>query len=342
MIRRSAALRTIAATPLFFCVLIACRLASAYSGISLVQGGTLTLNSAASISLVQGGTLLLNNAASSSLYQLNTNGNFVNALPTAAPPLPQLEYIATDRTGHPVNGIPDTYQPKYNEGYGLGYATGYDSGLITGKQRGTDVGTANGRNDGYNTGFGESYQPAFDLAYNTQLPIGKEAGWNQGNAIGFAEGYDWAPTFFGSTSLSGNLTIGGGNWGSSSGVMMTFGNYGFNSNFRSMSPDEVPAFYYKLGLDDGNTKGASDGSADGYKITYPDAYAARIRLVTRTARLREPCRDPPKVRARAFLLVGTRGMAGFRQRLPGWDSVVFVRSLVIVQRGQPRLGIQRT
>jgi hypothetical protein len=254
MIGRSALLRSVA--PLLFSVLLAGRQAPAYSGAVLLQSGTLA---------IQG------NSTWALSYEANTSGNLIGIVPTITPPPPQVEIIQTDRTGHPVNGIQDTYQPKYHEGYDVGYATGYDSGLATGKQRGIDEGTAIGQSDGYNKGFGETYQLAFDLAYNTQLPIGKAAGWNQGHIDGFAEGYDWAPTFFGSGSVdwrnnsSSGISI-------SSGVVAFSGGYG--TNFRIMSPDEVPAFYYKLGLDDGNTKGVSNGSTDGYKLTYADAYAA--------------------------------------------------------------------
>jgi hypothetical protein len=252
---RSAALRSVA--PLLLSVLIAGRQAPAYSGATLLQSGTLTLQSSSVWTLS---------------YDANTGGNLAGIVPTIAP-APQVEIIQMDRTGHPLNGIPNTYQPKYDEGYDVGYATGYDSGLVTGKQRGINEGTATGQSDGYNKGFGETYQPAFDLAYNTQLPIGKAAGWNQGNVDGFAEGYDWAPTFFGSVSVS-NSNSNSGIWGSFSGIMLNSGGYGINSNVRIMTPDEVPAFYYQLGLDDGNTKGVSEGSAAGYKLTYADAYAA--------------------------------------------------------------------
>jgi hypothetical protein len=283
MIRRSATLRSIAIAPLLFCVLIACRQAAAYTGGTYLQAGTLTLSSNSvlvssyqpvtignSVNLSANGILNTNG----NVINLNTNANPVSVFPTPAPPPPQLEIIALDKTGHPLNGIPDTYQPKYDEGYKVGYAGGYDSGFVSGKQRGTDEGTTNGQSDGYNKGFGESYQPAFDLAYNTQLPIGEAAGWNQGQVNGFAKGYDWAPTIMGSVTVSNGNHYGGGVWGSVLDVTMYSDNYGGNSNRRYLLPEEVPAFYYKLGLDDGNTIGVSEGSAAGYKVTYPDAYAA--------------------------------------------------------------------
>ena len=45
-------------------------------------------------------------------------------------------------------------------------------------------------------------------------------------------------------------------------------------NTHFVSTEDVPAFYYKLGVDDGKINGVSAGSADGYKVTYPEAYAA--------------------------------------------------------------------
>src|SRR5262245_32567350 len=46
------------------------------------------------------------------------------------PQPPKMEYIALDRSGHPVNGIPDNYQPNYKTGYDNGYVVGYDAGLL--------------------------------------------------------------------------------------------------------------------------------------------------------------------------------------------------------------------
>lgn len=242
---------------------MACRLTTAYSG-----GSTLQI----------GNVLYLSSSNVTGFDQLSTNGNLSINLPTISLPQAQVEIIKTDHTGHPVDGIPGTYKPKYDEGYKVGYDTGYDSGFTTGKQRGIDAGTATGRSDGYDKGYAETYQPAFDSAYNAQLPIGEAAGWNQGQINGFTQGYNWAPTVYGYGSVtisSGNY--GGGVWGSSGTVMMNIGG-GVISDLHMMSPDEVPAFYYKLGLDDGNTKGVSEGSIEGYKVTYADAYAAAFTI----------------------------------------------------------------
>lgn len=242
---------------LFFCALMACRPAAAYWDDRPALAWNIAVPSSAD---------------SFPVYQLGTIGYLtIGAPPVAAPP-PQVEIITTDRTGHPVNGIPGIYQPKYDEGHKVGYDTGYESGFLSGKQRGTEEGTANGRSDGYNKGYGETYQPAFDAAYNTLLPVGEKAGWNQGQINGFAEGYNWAPILAGSVSVS-NHNYGSGTFGSLSISSIMYGDLGLHS-YVSLSPDEVPAFYYKLGLDDGTAKGTSDGSADGYKVTYADAYAA--------------------------------------------------------------------
>ena len=168
-----------------FCVAAICRQTAAYSGGNALQAAVLYVSN--------NQVVLQSHPLSTSVgwVDLNTNGNgnLDSVLSAAAPPPPQLEFIETDRTGHPVDGIPGTYQPKYDEGYKVGYTTGYDSGFVTGKQRGTDEGSSNGRNDGYNKGFGETYQPAYDSAYTAQLPIGQAAGWYQGNTDGVAEGY---------------------------------------------------------------------------------------------------------------------------------------------------------
>jgi PEP-CTERM motif len=256
MFRRSAALQSVAA--LFLGVLIVGRLTAAYPGDDQI----LVANN-----------VYLSYSATYPVYQLDSGVHLVNVFSTPAPLVPQLEIIAMDRTGRPLNGIPDIYQPNYKEGHDIGYASGYGSGFATGQQRGTSEGTTNGRNDGYDKGWGETYQPAFDSAYDAHLPVGKVAGWNQGHVDGFADGYDYAPILAGSLTVTNNNRYGGGNWGSGAGIM-AFSGSEFNSGFRYLSPDEVPAFYYKLGLDDGKKEGESTGSTDGYKVTYSGAYAA--------------------------------------------------------------------
>jgi PEP-CTERM motif-containing protein len=204
------------------------------------------------------------------------------SIPAAAPPAgTQIEvFLSGSQAGHPVNGVPGTYQPNYDNGYGTGYSTAYPTGLVKGKQRGQSEGTATGKSDGYSAGWDESYQPAFDTAYANNLPYGQEAGWKQGIMNGFAKGYDWAEAFAedhvtwnhnpndsygsaGSVFISAN---GPGGWGGTLNLTQT------------VSVSDVSGFYFKLGYGDGNTAGLAAGDTDGYSETYPIAYAAAYPL----------------------------------------------------------------
>jgi hypothetical protein len=207
--------------------------------------------------------------------QLLGNYAYVGS-PEMVPEPPKMEYITLDRSGHPVNGIPDTYQPNYKTGYDNGYVAGYDAGLLSGKQQGTAVGTATGMSDGYDKGWGDAYQPAYDLAYSIQLPIGQTAGWNHGVLDGRVEGYDYAVTIAGVVISNGNG--GGGNYGgggsASFGSLTMTMNNGWFGDIRAVAPDKLQNFYYELGFDEGNDAGSAEGSTDGYNMTYPAAYDA--------------------------------------------------------------------
>jgi hypothetical protein len=205
------------------------------------------------------------------ILQNGTIDNSVNVASTVTSASPSLEYIAVDGTGHPLKGIPETFQPKYDEGFQAGYGVGYASGFTNGQRRGTSAGTADGRSDGYNKGWDDAYQPAFDSAYSGQLPFGQAAGWKQGLVDGFEEGYLWAPTLSGFlTGTNNGHGHGNGIYGFSGSITISSGAWSGNNLVSTADP---PAFYYKLGYDDGNESGLSAGSTEGYNLTYPGAYA---------------------------------------------------------------------
>ena len=202
-----------------------------------------------------------------------------------------LPWLAAAFMVSPALGVPELYQPNYDEGYGAGYTSGYDSGFPVGEERGVTEGTSQGNSQGYTAGWDEAYQPAYDLAYTMQFPLGAEEGYAVGLLDGFDAGYDWAEEqanyYSGVLAVNGAvLDWYGGVYGGYLSVnfltgisIRDLGGYDGSSSgtlTMSITPLEYDwaAHYYDEGFTDGKGIGYSAGDLAGYDAAYPTAFAA--------------------------------------------------------------------
>jgi hypothetical protein len=202
-------------------------------------------------------------------------------------------WLATLLVASPAWGVPELYQPNYDEGYGAGYTIGYDSGFPVGQERGLTEGTTKGRDQGYTAGWDEAYQPAYDLAYTMQFPLGAVQGYDAGLADGFSAGYEYAEQladYYGGFSsvydsagmYAGSVMIStGGLWREYIGDN-GYGGDGSSSGALSISITPLDydwaAHFYNEGFTDGKKNGYSVGDIAGYDAAYPAAFAAAFDL----------------------------------------------------------------